>query len=70
VADVGLPQMDGYALVRKVREKGLTTPAIALTGYASAADRAQAIEAGFNEHLGKPVSPEALVQALTTVTRR
>jgi signal transduction histidine kinase len=70
VADVGLPQMDGYALIGKIRERGITTPAIALTGYASPADREQAINAGFTEHLGKPVSPEALVETLTNVTRR
>jgi signal transduction histidine kinase/BarA-like signal transduction histidine kinase len=70
VADVGLPKMDGYALVRKMREKGIMTPAVALTGYASSSDRAQALEAGFNDHLGKPVAPEALVEILTTVTRQ
>ncbi len=69
LADVGLPQMDGYALMRKVREAGRAMPAVALTGYASPADRAQAIEAGFTDHLGKPVTPEDLVAVLTRVVR-
>ncbi|MBI2220350.1 MAG: response regulator [Acidobacteria bacterium] len=70
VADVGLPQMDGYTLMTKIREKGLATPAVALTGYASPEDRQQALEAGFDDHLGKPVSPETLVQVLGGVIRR
>lgn len=69
IADVGLPHMDGYALVRKMRAEGLTTPVVALTGYASAADRAQAIEAGFTDHLGKPVAPDDLVKVLLRVGR-
>jgi signal transduction histidine kinase len=69
LADVGLPQMDGYALVGRIRSNGLTIPAVALTGYASASDRAQAIEAGFNDHLGKPVSPDELVKVLARVAR-
>jgi signal transduction histidine kinase len=70
LADVGLPQMDGYMLVREMREKGIVTPAVALTGYASPSDRDQAIAAGFSAHLGKPVSLDALVRVLTNVTRR
>jgi signal transduction histidine kinase len=68
VADVGLPQMDGYALVRHMRGNGITLPVVALTGYASASDKAQAIEAGFTDHLGKPVTPEELVSVLARVT--
>ncbi len=70
VADVGLPQMDGYTLMRTIRDKGFTMPAVALTGYASAEDRQQALEAGFDDHLGKPVSPDMLVQVLGSVIRR
>jgi signal transduction histidine kinase len=69
LADVGLPQMDGYALVRKIREDGWTMPAVALTGYATPADRAQALDAGFTDHLGKPVTPEDLVAMLARVLR-
>jgi signal transduction histidine kinase/CheY-like chemotaxis protein len=70
LADVGLPQIDGYMLVRQMHEQGFGTPAIALTGYASADDRDKAIAAGFSEHLGKPVSLDALVRVLTSVSRR
>jgi len=64
LADVGLPHMDGFALVRRLREQGRTTPAVALTGYATPDDRRQALEAGFNDHLGKPVVPETLIAVL------
>ena len=70
VADVGLPHMDGYALVRKMREAGRRTPAVALTGYATPADRALALDAGFDDHLGKPVVPEALLDVLARAARR
>ena len=69
IADVGLPHMDGYALVRRMRAEGMGTPAVALTGYASASDRREAIEAGFADHLGKPVSPNELVDVLVRVAR-
>lgn len=60
VSDIGMPETDGYELMKQIRrlkrEKGGHTPAIALTGYASAVDELKAFEAGFNEHLAKPVS--------------
>jgi CheY-like chemotaxis protein len=65
ITDVGMPEEDGYALVRKVRdlspECGGNTPAVALTGYASAEDRRQATLAGFQSHLCKPVEPAQLL---------
>ena len=65
VADVGMPEEDGYALLRKVRElapeAGGSTPAVALTGYASEEDRRQAALAGFQSHLSKPVEPARLL---------
>jgi signal transduction histidine kinase len=64
VADVGLPHMDGYAMLRELRSRGLVMPAVALTGYTSEADRLQALNAGFTHHLGKPVIPEELIDAL------
>jgi len=65
VTDVGMPEEDGYALLRKVRqlapESGGSTPAVALTGYASEEDRRQAALAGFQSHLCKPVEPSQLL---------
>ena len=69
VADIGMPDVDGYELVRRLRalppERGGLTPAVALTAYAGEADRARALRAGFQAHLTKPVEPDALIAAVT-----
>lgn len=71
VSDIDLPDQDGYALVRRVRqyeaEHGGRLPAIALTGYARAEDRDRAIEAGFQAHTPKPVEPAALTAAIAAM---
>jgi CheY-like chemotaxis protein len=68
VADIGMPGEDGYALIRAVRaltmQEGGRTPAVAMTAYASLRDREQALVAGFDWHVPKPVDPEALVDAI------
>jgi signal transduction histidine kinase/CheY-like chemotaxis protein len=66
ISDIGMPEQDGYDLIRKVRqlpsEKGGGIPAIALTGYASLQDRALALKAGYQEHLSKPVDIDELFE--------
>jgi signal transduction histidine kinase len=70
ISDIGLPEMDGYELLAKLRclpgmEK---VPAIALSGYAMGEDRERALAAGFVAHVAKPIDPEelfALVQKLS-----
>jgi len=68
VSDIGMPDEDGYSLIRRVRalgeNEGGSVPSIALTAYTRAEDRAKAIRAGFTLHMGKPVSPMALVSAV------
>ena len=68
VADIAMPERDGYWLIRAIRDLpaqyGGEVPAIAVTAYASIRDRDQAIDAGFNLHLAKPVEPEQLVAAV------
>jgi CheY-like chemotaxis protein len=62
--DIGLPDMDGYAVAHGLRDQGLAgNLLVALTGYGEAQDRARARQAGFDRHLTKPVDPDAL-QAL------
>jgi CheY-like chemotaxis protein len=64
--DLGLPGIDGYDLVRRVRGLPQTkaTRFIALTGYGQAQDRRRALEAGFDVHLTKPVDPDRLQRLL------
>ncbi|MGA7122242.1 MAG: PAS domain S-box protein [Polyangiaceae bacterium] len=66
ILDIGLPEMDGYELARTITlELGHRTPKlIALTGYAQSTDRERAIEAGFVEHLAKPVDMKKLANTL------
>ncbi|MBD2450981.1 PAS domain S-box protein [Nostoc sp. FACHB-152] len=71
LCDIGMPDMDGYMLMRHIRklspETGGKIPAIALTAYASESDRHQALAAGFQRHISKPVEPEALIAAIVSV---
>jgi signal transduction histidine kinase/CheY-like chemotaxis protein len=68
ISDIGMPVMDGYDLIRALRarprEAGGSVPAIALTAYARTEDAARAREAGFQEHLTKPVDMSALLRAI------
>lgn len=68
ISDIGMPQEDGYTLIRKVRmlesEALSQLPAIALTAYAREEDRIHALEAGFQQHLSKPTDPNELVNAI------
>jgi CheY-like chemotaxis protein len=72
LSDIGLPDEDGYALIRKVRslrpEEGGDTPAVALTGYASEEERARAWRAGFQAHEAKPVDAEKLIATVARLT--
>jgi CheY-like chemotaxis protein len=68
VADIGLPEEDGYALIQRVRdlprEQGGQTPAVALTAYTRIEDRMRALSAGYHMHVSKPVEPLELVTIL------
>jgi signal transduction histidine kinase/ActR/RegA family two-component response regulator len=65
LVDVGLPGFDGYELARRLRAAGDSSIyLVALTGYGQPDDRRQAMESGFDAHLVKPVSPEALLAAI------
>ena len=68
VSDIGLPDSDGYSLIRRLRAldapAARTAVAIALTGWARNEDRAAALEAGFQAHVVKPVDPAELVRLM------
>jgi PAS domain S-box-containing protein len=69
VSDIGLPGIDGYALLQAIREKTAhrTLIAVAVTAFARPDDRARALAAGFQTHVAKPVDPSELVRTLAAV---
>ena len=69
VSDIAMPGEDGHSLVRRLRARH-DTRTIALTAYASADDRARALEAGFDRHLGKPVEAVDLAVVITELIAR
>ena len=74
VTDIGMPEEDGYTLIRKVRQlsgaRGADIPAIALTAFARSDDRRRAILAGFQMHLAKPVEPAELIAMVANLAKR
>jgi CheY-like chemotaxis protein len=68
VTDLGLPGMDGYELLQTLRGRARhsTFPAVAVSAYASADDRARALAVGFSAHFAKPIDPAALVRAVAS----
>jgi CheY-like chemotaxis protein len=72
LADIAMPGEDGYTLVRRVRALPAplgTIPAVALTAYTDPQSVQTAFAAGFDAHLGKPLEPHVLADALTKVLR-
>lgn len=70
VSDIGMPVMDGYELIRRAREMPHgNVPAVALTAFARAEDRARALEAGFDDHVAKPFEPHRLIGRLSALLR-
>jgi CheY-like chemotaxis protein len=69
VLDIGLPDLDGYALAKQIRATtwGRQALLIAVTGWGQSEDKRRAQEAGFDHHLAKPVAAEALESALQTI---
>ena len=72
ISDIGMAGENGYELIRKVRslepEAGGHIPAIALTAYASVADRRRALLAGFQTHMAKPIEPDDLLAVILSLT--
>jgi PAS domain S-box-containing protein len=70
VSDIGLPDEDGFALLKRVRESNRDLPAVAVTAYASRQDVAKALAAGFQAHVAKPVEPAQLSAAVAHASGR
>jgi PAS domain S-box-containing protein len=74
LADVGMPEEDGYSLIRRIRalegqQNGSRLPAIAVTAYATATDRERALAEGYDGHVAKPVDPAALTRAIARAAK-
>ena len=71
ISDIGMPDFDGYELIRRIRSMHLgairNLPAIALTAYARADDRQRALLAGFQMHVSKPVEPRELIAGIASL---
>jgi CheY-like chemotaxis protein len=73
VSDIGMPGEDGYSLIRRIRaweadrDDGSPIPAVALTAYARVEDRVQALLAGYNMHVTKPVEPAELAVVIASL---
>jgi CheY-like chemotaxis protein len=74
LADLGMPVLDGYHLIERVRRHSnprvRQLPAAALTAYARPDDRVKALRAGFQIHLAKPIDPAELVTTIAALARR
>ncbi len=74
LSDLGMPEVDGYALIRKVRampdHQGGQIPAIALTAYAAETTQQQVFAAGFQLHIAKPADPSKLISAIASLVKK
>ena len=74
ISDIGMPDEDGYELIRKLRstppDRGGLTPAIALTGYASRKDQERALAAGYQKHMAKPIEQADMITAIASMVGR
>lgn len=74
ISDISMPEEDGYTLIRKIRnlqpEQGRDLPAIALTAYARPQDCQQALDAGFQMYVSKPVEPNQLIHSVAKLMQR
>ncbi len=73
ISDIGMPEMDGYMLIRHIRDltaqQGRDVPAIALTAYAGEADEQRSHFVGFQKHIPKPIDPVAGIAAISELIR-
>ncbi|MEP0874014.1 ATP-binding protein [Trichocoleus desertorum AS-A10] len=74
LADIGMPEEDGFSLIRQVRgldaASGGQIPAAAITAYVSDRERQQALDAGFQMHLAKPVDSTQLISMVASLAGR
>ena len=69
ISDIGMPEVDGYTLLAQIRQlpRGQNLPAIALSAYAGNINRQRSLDAGYQEHLAKPIEIDKLISTVTSV---
>jgi signal transduction histidine kinase len=67
ISDIGMPDMDGYQLLRRVRSLDAKITAVAVTAFADSEDRVRALQAGYNMHVAKPIEPQELIKAVAAL---
>jgi len=70
ISDIGMPETDGYELIRRLRSRGTRIPAVAVTAFARAEDRIRALQAGYNMHVAKPLEPQELIAVIAALVRQ
>jgi CheY-like chemotaxis protein len=70
ISDIGMPEMDDYKLLRQLRSRGATIPAVAVTAFARPEDRIRALQAGYNTHISKPLEPMELIAVIAALVRQ
>jgi CheY-like chemotaxis protein len=74
VSDIGMPDEDGYELIRKIRalstEESRSVPALAVTGYATRKDRERSLSAGYQQHMAKPIEQDDLIAAIARLLEK
>ena len=69
ILDIMMPKADGYAVLRKIRDGGSTTPVLFLTARDAVSDRVQGLDAGADDYLTKPFALEELMARVRALTR-
>jgi CheY-like chemotaxis protein len=70
ICDIAMPGGSGYELIKRLRDGGCATPAIAITARAGVEDSASSLAAGFQMHMPKPIEPHELVVSIASLTGR
>jgi PAS domain S-box-containing protein len=70
LSDIGMPERDGYDMIREIRERGVETPAIAMTAFVRVEDQEKALDSGYQVHLAKPLNPSRMIAAIASLVGR
>jgi CheY-like chemotaxis protein len=67
VADIAMPEIDGYELIQRIRQLDIGVPAVAVSAYARAEDRGRALALGYDDYCAKPVEPSEFLSRIRQI---